>query len=246
MTTVLWSRYDFVRSLIVRDFPPPADLLELGAAPGDQAVSLAKAGFRVTAVDLGLASDAWAGAEEGRMDSLFAAQGINSVRWNLEEVPYPLADESFDVVVMTEVYEHLREYPARSLVEVHRLLRPGGRLYFTTPNAAYLMNRIRLLRGHSVATPLPDWIGGLPHARHSREYTFGEIDELMAHAGLRVVERIGREFHLGSGPRRLMKKLTLAQLARLRPTLGPSVVCVAERRARDSNAQHRSTSRQLP
>jgi len=44
----------------------------------------------------------------------------------LEDHPYPLADESFDGAVMTEVYEHLRDYPIRALEETRRILRPGG------------------------------------------------------------------------------------------------------------------------
>ncbi len=40
----------------------------------------------------------------------------------------------FDAVIMTEVYEHLRDYPVRSLEEANRVLRRGGHLYFTTPN----------------------------------------------------------------------------------------------------------------
>src|SRR5436190_6553231 len=127
--------------------PPPARVVELGAAPGEQSVGLARAGYEVTAVDLGIASDAWEGAAEGTMERKFAAEGISFVEWNLEEAPYPLPDATFDAVVMTEVFEHLRDYPARSLTEVHRILRPGGHLYFTTPNAAYIGNRVRLARG---------------------------------------------------------------------------------------------------
>jgi ubiquinone/menaquinone biosynthesis C-methylase UbiE len=44
----------------------------------------------------------------------------------------PLADGSFDTVLMTEVLEHLEE-PARGLAEAGRLLRPGGKLILTTP-----------------------------------------------------------------------------------------------------------------
>ena len=75
-------------------------------------------------------------------------------------MPYPLADESADAIVMTEVFEHLRDYPITSLLESHRILRVGGRLYFTTPNQAYVVNRARLLAGRNVATPLQDWIAG--------------------------------------------------------------------------------------
>lgn len=226
------ERYAFVEDLLEADFPPPARIVELGSAPGDQIAQLARRGYIATSVDLGESQDAWADGREGRMDRVLADAGVESVMWNLEDVPYPIPDESFQAVIMTEVFEHLREYPVRSLEEIRRMLAPGGRLYFTTPNAAYVMNRFRLLQGRSVATPLPDWIAGVPHARHAREYTFDEVDTLMDHAGLRVIARYGRHFHLNSGrsdaASRLAKK-AISQLSRARPTLGPSVVVIAER-----------------
>jgi SAM-dependent methyltransferase len=224
------ARYAYVRSLLERYHPAPGDVVEFGAAPGDQIAALAQAGYRSVAVDIGVASDEWADGEHGRMGRLLEDAGVNLVVWNLEDAPYPLPDESFDAVVMTEVYEHLRDYPIRSLREARRVLRPGGMLYFTTPNAASLMNRVRLAAGRSVATPLRDWIGGLPHARHAREYTFQEIHELMETAGLRIVRSESRHFHaaLGTPSRRAAKKL-IHEIARLRPTLGPAIVVVAER-----------------
>lgn len=224
------ARYSYVADLLVHDIPPPAQIVELGAAPGDQIAALARAGYDATAVDIGIASDEWADGEEGRMLRLLSDAGVRLVTWNLEESPYPLDDESFDAVLMTEVYEHLRDYPINALREARRVLRPGGRLYFTTPNAAYLVNRLNLLRGRSVATPLRDWIGGLPHARHAREYTFAEIEELMAAVGLRIVFTESRHFHttIGSAPKRIVKT-AINGLARVRPTLGPMIVVVAER-----------------
>jgi hypothetical protein len=105
-------------------------------------------------------------------------------------------------------------------------------LYFTTPNAAYIVNRFRALTGHSTATPLSDWIGGLPHARHAREYTFPEVYELMGHARLRILSAQSRHFHLDSGRQgrgAMIAKRALAELAMRRPTLGPEIVVVAER-----------------
>lgn len=44
----------------------------------------------------------------------------------------PFADSSFDVVVCTQVLEHVAE-PRAVLVELGRILRPGGRLLLTAP-----------------------------------------------------------------------------------------------------------------
>jgi len=224
------ARYAFLLGLLEQRLDPPARLVELGAAPGDQIATLADRGYDTTAVDIGVASDEWADGTEGRMAALFADHGVRYVEWDLEQVPYPLDDGAYDGVVYTEVFEHLRDYPVRSLVEVARILRPGGFLFFSTPNAAYLGSRLNLLRGRTVYSPLPDWIAGVPHARHAREYLFGEVDEAMRIAGLDVVVRTGRHFHLtgGSAPKRLAKR-GINQLARRRPTLGPQIVMVARK-----------------
>jgi SAM-dependent methyltransferase len=224
------ARYAFLVGLLEQRLDPPARLVELGAAPGDQIAALADRGYDTTAVDIGVASDDWADGTEGRMAGLFADHGVRYVEWDLEQVPYPLDDDAYDGVIYTEVFEHLRDYPVRSLHEVTRILRPGGLLFFSTPNAAYVRNRLDLVRGRSVYTPLPDWIGGVPHARHAREYLFGEIDEVMRLAGLDVVVRTSRHFHLdgGSAPKRAVKR-GLNELAKRRHTFGPQIVMVARK-----------------
>lgn len=44
----------------------------------------------------------------------------------------PLPDADFDLVLCTEVLEHVAE-PARAVAEIARILRPGGRLVLTVP-----------------------------------------------------------------------------------------------------------------
>jgi ubiquinone/menaquinone biosynthesis C-methylase UbiE len=61
-----------------------------------------------------------------------------------EDFPFP--DGSFNVVVFSEVMEHLR-FPQKALKEIARVLRPGGRLVGSVPNAFRLRNRWRFLCG---------------------------------------------------------------------------------------------------
>lgn len=216
----------------MQDLAPPARIVELGSAPGDQIAALARLGYEATSVDLGEASDEWGSGERGVFQDLLAKSGVKNMIWNLEETPYPLPDEYFDAALLTEVLEHLREYPARSLAEVRRILKPGGRLYLTTPNAAYVMNRLRLLGGRTVYTSLDDWIAGLPHARHAREYTFSEVRRLLDHVGFEVVLAQSRHFYRQygrSGTLGRAAKLVLDGLARVRGPLGPAIVVVARR-----------------
>jgi 2-polyprenyl-3-methyl-5-hydroxy-6-metoxy-1,4-benzoquinol methylase len=51
---------------------------------------------------------------------------------NLESINFP--DEQFDTVIMSQLIEHLPS-PKETLNEIHRLLKPGGKLYIYCPNA---------------------------------------------------------------------------------------------------------------
>lgn len=57
----------------------------------------------------------------------------------------PFADNSFDLVVTAWVFEHL-EQPKQACQEIYRVLKPGGRLIFLTPNSwNYNVWMIRLI-----------------------------------------------------------------------------------------------------
>jgi SAM-dependent methyltransferase len=77
-----------------------------------------------------------------------AKLGIETVWANVEE-PLPFGDTSFDVVVAAELLEHLR-HPDRLMQEIRRVLRPGGTVAGSLPNAYRLKNRLRALRGRAV------------------------------------------------------------------------------------------------
>jgi SAM-dependent methyltransferase len=74
-----------------------------------------------------------------------AELGIEPVAANVEE-PLPFEDASFDVVVAGELFEHL-QFPEALAAEAHRVLRPGGVLVGSVPNAFRIQSRLRFLRG---------------------------------------------------------------------------------------------------
>jgi SAM-dependent methyltransferase len=74
-----------------------------------------------------------------------AELGIEPVVANVEE-PLPFPDMSFDAVVAGELFEHLR-FPEGVVGEVRRVLRPGGVLVGSVPNAFRVQSRLRFLRG---------------------------------------------------------------------------------------------------
>ena len=76
-----------------------------------------------------------------------AALGIEPLQADVEQ-PLPLEDSSFDAVVAGELLEHLR-FPDALLAEIRRVLRPGGVLVGSVPNAFRVQSRLRFLRGRS-------------------------------------------------------------------------------------------------
>ena len=65
--------------------------------------------------------------------------GLDVIDTPLEETGW--ADDSFDVITLNSVIEHLNE-PRQMLAEIRRLLKPGGVLYVITPNVDSLACRL--------------------------------------------------------------------------------------------------------
>ncbi|MEO8288018.1 MAG: methyltransferase domain-containing protein [Chloroflexota bacterium] len=59
------------------------------------------------------------------------------VVWDLNNFPYPFADDEFDMVVCEHVIEHLREVIS-VMEELHRVTRPGGRVLVRVPHFSSL------------------------------------------------------------------------------------------------------------
>ena len=196
-------------------------------SPQAVALKLIKRGSRV--LDLGCAGGAL-GAELRRQKSCYVvgvdlfplAPGIELDEFhlhNLNQMPLPVAPESFDYVLMLDVIEHLGDPEAfmdglRGAFEMN----PSLRLIMSTGNIAFALTRLLLLMGQFNYGKR-----GILDLTHTRLFTFASLRRLVHGAGLEIVEERGIPapfpLALGSGLASRAAFSANQALIRLRPQL---------------------------
>lgn len=73
-------------------------------------------------------------------------RGLTAKFCNISSDRYPYEDGIFDFVTMLCCLEHILD-PAHALTEAKRVLKPGGTIIVTLPNAAYFWYRLSFLFG---------------------------------------------------------------------------------------------------
>jgi SAM-dependent methyltransferase len=139
--------------------------------------------------------------------------------FNVEQDPFPYEARTFDCVLFCEILEHLLLNADRAVAEIARVVRPGGYLIVSTPNATRLMNLYWLALGRNIWDGYSD---NGPYGRHNREYTLREVGALLARHGF-AVERAEVRNLLSVDSR-------IALLQRLRPDVWYDHLFVVGRR----------------
>ena len=94
----------------------------------------------------------------------------------------PFASNSFDLVITSEMIEHL-EHPALGLEEINRILVPGGRVVLTTPNRRWLW-----------LVSLSTRMRWRPFEGYENFWGFDELEQMLVRLGMKI------EIHLGFHP----------------------------------------------
>lgn len=162
----------------------PATSLDVGSGYGTLAVFLTEI-FGQTAVSTDM-------HQRPGVDLLAERGMLEFHKWNIELEDAPIAG-GFDVVVFTEVLEHLNFDPVPTLRKLRDLLADDGRLFLSTPDAEEWGRVTKFYR--SMAEMPSPWEGRQLVQTgkwtyiddHVWQYTRDELEDVIARSGFRIV-----------------------------------------------------------
>ena len=160
------------RLQIVSRLRPGECVLDVGCGSGEMAQRMKARGCAVVGIELS--------SEKAAKARAFCDEVLIG---NVESMSLPFEPASFDVIVLSNILEHLHD-PGATLRRLAPLLRPTGRILVDLPNVAHWGVRLRLLRGR--------WDyedAGILDRTHLRFYTRKTAREMLEQTGFEILEQ---------------------------------------------------------
>lgn len=163
----------------------PQCVLEVGPGKGELAERIARElDAEVVAVD-----------QSERMVELTRARGIEVIVGDVQELPF--ADASFDAAVAAWMLYHVPDVD-RAIAELHRVLRPGGRLVAVTNSVENLIE----LWSKVGEGPKTDYAFGRENGEDILRRRFGHVERLDADGDVTFPDWAAAHAHVAASPTR--------------------------------------------
>lgn len=163
------ERRDFIDRLSPSD---DREILEIGCGDGATGAYAKLTGRCGRYVGLELSPDA-AELARGRLDQVFVG--------DVEAMKFPFEIAAFDVLIASEVLEHLVD-PWSTLRRLRRYMKPGARVFASSPNVAHRSTLVMLLNGRWDLTD-----DGRMDRTHLRWFTPSSFADMFRQSGYEVV-----------------------------------------------------------
>ena len=148
-----------------------------------------------------------------------------------EKVLLPFVDETFDLVICTEVVEHML-WPQQILRETYRVLVPYGSMLISVPNITSLSYRIGWLLGHlpscAASGNLPAQLDSLAYEREGGSILGGHVIDFNMKRLLRLLEFSGFVVSRMKGSGVIWYKQILPHWC-LPPSFASNIICLARK-----------------
>ena len=191
---------------ITRYLPAHGSCVDIGTGHGIVPIVLHRMGYDVMSIDYPTAG----GSEAAER---IAALGVRVHYADVGHDVNPLPDATVDVVFAGNVIEHIPHTPRHFLSACRAMLRIGGHLVIDTKNAVDLKTRLKMLAG------VPNWpaVAGIYENEfnffHHKEYTLGELADVISRARFEVVRRAAIETFFYKSLKRLGSLRTMGAAA---------------------------------
>ena len=120
--------------------------------------------------------------------------GRKSIQGDLNN-PFPVEDEGFDVIIASQIIEHLWNTDG-FLREIHRVLKPAGYAIISTPNLASWHNIVYLLFGRQPEpASVSDEMDRFEGPAHRRLFTAPGLTKVLKYHGFRIERMVGSGYH---------------------------------------------------
>ncbi|MCX6142885.1 MAG: class I SAM-dependent methyltransferase [Ignavibacteriales bacterium] len=191
--------YSNIADMARRYLQPGSAILDFGCGPCDKTAVLQLLGFHCSAYDD--LQDDWHKLPGNREKILSFAKNCGIDFKEARGGMLPFEKNSFDMIMLHDVLEHLHNSPRDLLNDLLELAKPEGLLFVTVPNAVNIRKRVDVLFGRTNLPPFEGyyWYPGSWRG-HVREYVMNDLVHLSEYLDLEVLELRGCDHMLEKLP----------------------------------------------
>jgi 2-polyprenyl-3-methyl-5-hydroxy-6-metoxy-1,4-benzoquinol methylase len=105
---------------------------------------------------------------------------------NIELQPLQFSLNTYDVIIFTEIFEHLKYNPLFTMIKLHEILNDNGRIYFSTPNVDVWGKLDKYKTWQDM--PVPQEYQDLFDGGHEYQYSLDEVHEILDLSGFEILQ----------------------------------------------------------